>query len=324
MEFKSQLVNLFENEEFASEEPKSAYKVIDMDNANSILSSECSNFEEQQQVFHLVKREDMQGDSEFLIYDPLAASKSFDKKYHVMVMGASSTWDSMPSRRNAVVCNANKDKTNDDGVTYVAIPFNNTKLGICPKETLEESFNYVAINLGMKFEYFNRAFNIVLNIFNNPQGTYEEDTKKLTLTEENWYDESYQTLYRAAITADNKLATEEGKQIREEIQYNSFNKETESNTISILEYLEAKGISIVEMLDTLFEPTKNNFKSIPFSEFVVGELKDNELWFNNKCLLVKESSYQKLNFGGTETSQPNEEPISTNDSEGEEAPNEEF
>jgi hypothetical protein len=293
MDFEKKLFGLFEEE---GETSTGAYEVIEQERANQVLSSECSEFEKQQQIFNLIPRDELDNEADFFIYDPLQANKSYDKKYDVMFIDKSTPWDDFPKRKNAIVAYANKDKITEDGVTYIAVPFNSTKLGVAPKPTLEESFNNVSINLGMKFEYFNRSFNILLNIFNNAEGTYEADTKKLHLEGEKYFDNSYGELKQAIARADEQLASDEGKQVVAGILENPFNKETEANVISILEYLDAKTITVQEMVDKLFNPTDNSFKFIGFTDFIVGEHKENEVWFNNKCLLIKESAFDGLAF----------------------------
>lgn len=292
----SKLNVLFENIENEVDAPAEAYQVTDEMRANELLQSECSEFQQQQQVFFTLTPDDFQGTPEFLIYDPIEAKKDFDQKYHIMLMGSLDSWAPMPHRRNAIVAHANKDVDSESGTTYVAIPFNNTKLGICPNNTLEDSFSNLSINLGLKFEYFDKAFNTVLNIFNNPEGTYDEGTRKLTQSGLKYYDENYEALYTAIHKADQALQTPEGQGLCTEIADNMFNKDTEQNVISILEYLKAKKISLRDMLETLLSPEANKFRSIAFRDFIVGENKQNQVWFNNKCLLVRESAFQQLNF----------------------------
>jgi len=276
---------------------KNYLETVSIEEANKILSEDCSAYQKQQLTYHLIDRTELQGkEGDFFVYDPLQADRPYNKLYNVIIMDKSEGWSDYPKRKNAIVCYPNKDKITDDGVTFVVVPFDRTRLGVAPKETLDDSFNNVSINLGMKFEYFNRSFNIVLNVFNNPEGTYEPDTKKLTLTNEKFYDHSYAEAKQAMQRADEKMQSDEGKQVVAGILAEPYNKETEANVISILEYLQAKGTTLEEMINTLFDPSENSFKHMPFKNFVVGELKDKELWFNNKALLVRESEYETLQF----------------------------
>jgi hypothetical protein len=292
MDFEKTLNKLFEGTD--GEINSGAFESISLEKANETIKKHCSDFEKQQLIFNIVPRSELDSKADYYIYEPLKAKRSYNKLYHVMFMDKSTTWKDFPKRKNAVIAYANKNKITEDGITYIAIPFNKTKLGVCPKELIEDSFNNVSINLGMKFEYFNRSFNILLNIFNNPEGTYESDTKKLHLEDEKFYDESWGELQKAIKTADNAIAKQEGQIILDQIIENPFNKETEANVISIIEYLNAKKISIQDMIDKLFAPTENNFSFMPFTKFVVGENKDKEVWFNNKCILVKESAFDEL------------------------------
>jgi hypothetical protein len=297
MSFSKKIKYLFEGD--SQESPKSHMEVIDENRANEFLKKECSEFEKQQQIFHLINKKDLgPQQAEFYIYDPLKANKPYNHNYSYMFIDTLPSWTDKkyPKRKNAINAFANKSKDKMDVVNYLAIPFNNTKLGISPKQTMVESFNNVSINLGMKFEYFNRSFNIVLNIFNNPEGTYEPDTKKLSIKNEKFFDESFQSLKAAIDKFDADFASDEGRKIIDIMLNDPYNKETEANVLSILNYINSKKTNLNSMINTLFDPSKNAFKFIPFKSFIVGENKQNEVWFNNRCLLVKETSIDKLRF----------------------------
>jgi hypothetical protein len=282
--------------EIFNEETSDFLSPIDQEKANALVKGECSEFQKQQQIFHIIPKDKLNEAADFFIADPLKLAKQYNKNYDAILMDNLSSWEQYPVRNNSIICTANKDKLTKNGVIYVAVPFNKTKLGVCPKESAKESFKNVSINLGIKFEYFNPSLNILLNIFNNPQGAYDQTTKKLTLSGEKWYDKDYNSFKAAVSKVDEMFISEEGQKIVREVINDPYNKETHKNVISLINYLNAKKSSLTQVLETLFDPAKNGFKFIPFKTFTVGDMKNNEVWFNNKCLLAKETVFEYLSF----------------------------
>jgi len=286
MSFDYKLTKLFE-------ESVNGYRELSEEELRSKVESEASNFNAQQKIYHFIPKEKIpSSDILYLEYNPNEARDDEPMLYHELIMDNLKSWAEYPKRENAIVGYTDKKHTTISGVPFVVIPVNDTPLAICSKLHLIDSFSYVSINLGIKFEDFDRTINILLNIFNNPEGTYDPETKKLTLTDETAYNESYSTFYNAMKVVDKQF--HESYDLLDEIENHPHNKETEDNVISVIEYLRAKKTNLSNTFKKLFDPTENAFKKIQFEEFVVGENKDRETWINSPCFLVKETELIKI------------------------------
>ena len=101
------------------------------------------------------------------------------------------SWDNYPKRGTGLPANTDPEYLDEQGLPYLVIPTNGSNIGISQKGTLSKSFSTVSINLGMDFNIFDRSFNIVLNVFNNPNGTYD-NAKTITLDDEKFYNTDFE------------------------------------------------------------------------------------------------------------------------------------
>ena len=298
------------------EEVSSGYTSIEQDKANNLIKSSANRYRTAQALYTFAPKDDVE-ESDYLEVNTPQKESTYKGNYHEIFMDSLKRWQSFPKRGKSVVAYSDKDKEmNDDGVDkvpYVMIPYDDTIVGVCPKGDITESFPNVAINLGIKFENFNEGLNLLLNIFNNPQGTIDQTTKKLVKNELQSYDTNYEVFREALDKVDNEFFTEEGSALLDEISTNPFNRETEDTVISIIQYLQAKDLKLLNAIDKLFDPSENGFKFMPFSKFEPADHKDNEAWIADPCLLVKETAFDTLTFGGEEMADPEGE-------EGEEEP----
>lgn len=309
------------------EEVTSDYEGISKENADNILKSEASNFKPQQLVYTYLPEADME-EKDFAKVDPKNLPKNYDGKYHEIIMDNLLRWKEFPKRGKGVVCFANKE-LEKEGIPFVAIPFNGAKIGVCPKGDILDSFSFVSINLGIKFKNFDNTLKILFNIFNNPEGTFESKSKKLTLHDLQPYDADYKTFRQALNTVDEQFFSENGKRTLDDIKNNPYNKETQNNVISLIEYITAKKEKVLNIIDRLFDPFENGFQVLSFENFILGENKDKEVWFDSNCLLVKETEYDSLTVpedepeGDTGEESDTEEPTEPTEPEGDESNTEE-
>jgi hypothetical protein len=303
MKFENKLRMIFEEVEVG-------FQPIDVEKANQIVANQASNYKPQQLIYTFIPEHDVEN-NDFLIVTPGQRLFRYKNRYHALIMDSLEAWEEFPQRGRGVIATSDKDRTTEKQ-TYIVIPFNGSQFGMSPKQDIFKSFSNVAINLGIKFENFNDSLNTLLNMFSNPKGTYDLNSKKFTKLSINTYNETYEIFKRAVDMVDEHFFDEKSAPILDEIINHPYNKETEDNTISIIEYLQSKEVTLSEMLDTLFEPYENGFKLITFKNFVLGEYKDRDMWTDNKCLLVKETALDQLQLKGkveTLPDEPQEDPM---------------
>jgi len=302
MKFNKKLNLLFEEVEVG-------FKVVSIDQANEVLRSDASSFKPQQLIYTFLDEDEYEA-ADFLVVNPKDRDVTYKKRYHALIMDSLKKWKEFPLRGKGIVATADKEKDTERQI-YVVIPYNGAQLGISPKANIFNSFPFVAINLGIKFENFNQSLNVLLNIYNNPEGTYDLKTKKLTINNLQRYDETYDIFRHAIDVLDQQFATPDGQRLFQEITTNPYNKETEDNVISIMQYMNAKDIKLINVINKLFDPYENGFQLLSFENFIVGEHKDHDIWTDSQCLLVKETTFDQLTFEGNEP--PQKEPDDDNE-----------
>lgn len=315
MSFEHRLKVIFEGIE-------QGYEQLSDTEANQKVKETAKNFRPQQGVYTFINKDSVE-DADYLILNPSEKASSYNGKYHEIIMDELLKWEDYPQRGKSIISYTNNEQDKEsEGTPYIVIPQDNANVGICPKDNIEKSFNFVAINLGIKFAHFDKALNLLLNIFNNPEGTYEEPTKKLTQENLLTYDADYETFRKALDTVDENFFTDEGKTLSNDISVEPYNKETEDSVISIMQYMKAKDLKLIEVINKLFDPKENGFKVIPFNKFIIGENKNKEVWIDKPCILVKESSFENIKFETIEP-EPDKEPTSDEEPEKEPTDNEE-
>ena len=286
MSFENKLLRLFEGS-------FNGHTEMSEEDIRKKVQSEASQFKPQQKIYHHIPNGVLPSpEIKFLSYDPASAGDEKKQMYYELIMDNLKKWEAYPNTKNGVVAYSDKAFATETGIPFIVVPVDGASVGICSRLKLIDSFSYVSINLGIKFDVFDRSLNILLNIFNNPEGTYDVDTKKITLSAEKNYNNSYKEFFSAAKAVDANFASSSG--LLDQIAAHPYNKETEDNVISIIEYLRAKNITLTGMFGKLFDPIENGFKVIPFEQMIVGEHKQKEVWLNTKCFLIKETEFLKI------------------------------
>jgi hypothetical protein len=285
MSFEYKLNNLF-LESFGG------FDNLTEDQIRKNIEKEASDFSPQQKIYHHIPNDELpNADVKFLVYEPNKAEEK-TQTYYELIMDNLKAWNNFPPRKNSIVANTSKTFAVKNSTSFLVIPINGTEIGVCPKERLINSFSYVSINLGIKFNTFNRSLNVLLNIFNNSEGTYDSETKKLVLTNEKEYNSTYSEFYKAMKVVDEKF--DQSNELLSQIKDHPHNKETEDVVISLIEYLLAKKIKLSALFDKLFKPSENNFKLMSFKNLIIGENKNKEVWLNSKCFLIRETEFIKI------------------------------
>jgi len=292
------------------EDLDTGFKTVSEQEANNFLKTEANQYKQPQLVY--TEKPSDAPDGDYLIVEPLNRELSYKGRYHALIIDAFEKWQDFPQRGNGIV---GTTSTTGNGNFYAVIPENGANMGISAKKSIMDSFPNVAVNFGIKFENFNNALNMLLNIFNNAKGTYDLNTKKITKSKMLRYDGNYETFKKAIEKVDNTFVTNEATSVLNEIVSHPYNKQTENDVISLIEFIKSKKTTFSLILDELFDPYENGFEIISFEKFISGNYKERDIWLDNKCLLVKESVFGKLQFANEEQPQKAKEVPPQNNAE---------
>lgn len=303
MSLSSKLSRLFEEPQ-DTESQSVPYKAISERAVKLRIKDKCADYSKTQKIVTSMASE--KAGHDYYIYDPEKNEDTYNKNYHLMFMDNLKEWEGYPKRLNAMICFANPNKTFNENVEYVVIPYNGASIGVCPKSKLNDSFGYLSQILGMDFDYSNTTLNLLLNIFNNTSKIIDNNSRILK-EKEIFYDKDYATLQNAIARIDSQYHIPEGQKLVEKII--NANKSIQPKIVALLTYLNSKNKEkLSDIITKVYSPKNNSFNMKKFSDFVVGENKDNELWINTKCILVKETVFSTLEIEEKKPELPEPEP----------------
>jgi hypothetical protein len=162
------------------------------------------------------------------------------------------SWDDFPKRNHSVICSTDSDKASDYGETFIILPKNGTKIGVCLLGDIWDSFPLLEskINHDMNLSFFTNTIDIIMKI-----------------------------LYGKDVGIGMKFFLEDFKN-HEKI--NNISKIY--LVVKCYELLYKNRNNLFEFLDIIFDPYKNGFKLLAINDTLP---KDREVWFDNHYIAIK-------------------------------------
>lgn len=176
------------------------------------------------------------------------------------------SWSSYPKRNHSFIASNNACVAANYGKAYYIIPANGTKLGICPMNDIWESFEESGIS---SLNYFNAIIDSIYANIPNPVNIHEL---------------SYNGSKKEIIEALNIINAENVN------EYLNFKDARWIEIVKEMFKLNPK-FTFVDCLEQLFNPDKNNFKTLSIEEYSKDKsyLRGrNEIWFDNTAIFIKE------------------------------------
>jgi hypothetical protein len=215
----------------------------------------------------------MKIDSDFALLDSkdFTREKYYQRKsYTTILISELDSWKDFPKRLESIVCTTNLDTASTYGSTYRVLPFDGAEFCITPKQSLEYCFKRPILSK-FKFSIFSEL-NMLLEKLFTITGITELDAK---LTPESFYRQL------------NKL---QDKKFQQDI----LSKDTTSDSImKFFQEINAYNGSVKEYFSEALDPRDNGF----FLSKINSQLEirgAKELWFTGKCLLIKETAFEKF------------------------------
>ena len=177
------------------------------------------------------------------------------ENYYTLIIDNSKRWKSYPKRSRSIIC-SNMAPSSE---THIVLPFDNSKIGICPTSDMwwsfEKSFNNILLN----------DVNMYLNIL-----FHEFDIKVKS-------DCSFTDLKSYLNTVDETINSQ-----------GFFSKSRIVNFIKFMDKYIGSKMSMFEFIDTKMDPIKNNFKVVKVGDSILGE---KEVWTDGKSVLVQSNLF---------------------------------
>ena len=199
----------------------------------------------------------IQYDTDYYFVDPKAGKPRVSantKNYYTLINDNSPYWKGYPKRSESLICTTNRNVAIDYGVSYVVLPYNGAKIGVCP-----------SVDYWFSFE---KTTNNILDQLN-------KELKRLveSLTKKPLPDKDFNKM--------KKVFKEFDKEFK---KFDSKEKKIYKESIRLLKgYNENEGL--LKHLQKLLSPEPNGFKL----KKVGDKLPNNkEVWTDSKSVLIKE------------------------------------
>jgi hypothetical protein len=204
------------------------------------------------------------------------------------------SWQKFPKRSKSLICTTDYQYSNEFGRTYLVIPKDGAKWGICPEGDIWKSFNRTSGKYNIWLEDFNFLF---INTFKLLNKHFPEKFKNFKVDELK-FSKDFNYLFKVL------LAMDECIDIIISDEFMRKNKRKYENIIdnqnALLKFLIYKkqktNKNIGFILEELFDPEQNKFvlaNNLNISK-MVNKNNHNEVWTDSDCILINIDKF--INF----------------------------
>jgi len=247
---------------------ESRSKNIEEDEALQIFKEKCTQWNSDKIIYRGINVNS--NDSKYIFVDPSKherRSANTDNYYTFFIDHISKRWIAFPKRSKSIICTSHISTARGYGKTFIVVPFDYAKIGVCPKYDMWDSFEKTT--KGPSLNDLNEYINVL----------YKKYTKKI---------------------AEDNISLESFKEMLQEIENGVKNERLNTYGHDAWRYfiddIEEKGIIIA--MENILDPLANNFKLRNFKDYRQKDNPLSELWTDSPCLLISENSdfFSKLNI----------------------------
>jgi len=244
---------------------------LNIQQARDIFKKSCTQWKPNKEIYRGVRTE-----KDYVLVTPSQykrKSVNLANYYTLFLDEISERWDAFPKRSKSLICTTSYKIAYEYGKVYNVIPFDDAKIGVCPKKDIWYSF---------KDGFAGNELNNLDNLVHFLDVMYYDIDKTEELEQE-----------------DPKLFKEQLLKIEQFIK---------SKTYEELVYLDKTYLSwkkltndikkqgIIRTLEQCLDPDTNDFGVTSFKEYKQPtNLKESfELWTDSDCLLIKQELYDSF------------------------------
>jgi hypothetical protein len=208
---------------------------------------------------------------DFVVYkvrDVTRVSPYAENNIYNLLLSNLPSWKKYPQRNLSYVCTTDMHEAEtrgSDGICYVVLPVNGTKVGICPENDIWYSFSDSFDELNKLNYHLKELFGYVgIQIKDGQPTSYVKLIEYLDRLDDNRDD--IRDLYRDGFG----------------FLYNN-------------EYWSDENTTALGIIESLLDPSKNGFKIVTVGS---GNVPDNrEVWFQNSCIMINLQFYDDIELG---------------------------
>jgi hypothetical protein len=200
----------------------------------------------------------MQYDTDYYYIDPKVGKPRVSANtmnYYTLINDNSPYWKGYPKRSESLICTTDKNISEEYGISYVVLPYDGAKVGVCPANDYWFSFE--------------KSINNILDQFN-------KELKRLFIRfGVSYSDESFSGIVKTLKMVEKEIKKTEPKKVKwltSDIHFMKGYKE---------------GSDILKHIQELLSPKKNGFTIKKPHE--LSSYKSKEVWTDSRSVLIKEN-----------------------------------
>lgn len=224
--------------------------------------------------------------------------------YNDLMSNILPSWQNWPKRNHSFICTTGYKRAENYGSVYMVFPKNGTDIAICPNPDIWDSIKTIGMNLDnfnilltkiiyYTINYKKEEINFNQNIFNKQSDFLLKNNLFILLNDIN---HDYLEKVLSSFLDNYNYYHDDDKN---DIHYNLARRYNGAYFVEyILSELKSKK-SIINILDDLFRPDKNEFtklkiKDFNYNSFINKNFPNNEIWFDNEALFIHSSLKDSL------------------------------
>lgn len=201
------------------------------------------------------------------------------KNIYTLIIDNSPRWKDFPKRKNSIICTTSINTANDYGYTYVVIPYDGAKIGVCPNNDIWNSF-YKSLGAFINMDQFVFGLHeagVDDSNFNLMKIGFDKLEKEMKSSKE---DRKWSIL--------SKLGKATG---HPDVVSDLKNK--------YLDYIKDKDITLYEYVENMLDPIANHFRVCDYLDIPKHESKRDmvsgfEVWTESNCILIHEQFFSSI------------------------------
>lgn len=209
-------------------------------------------------------------DRDYISMDPTKferRSQNTTNEYTEFLSNYSAAWKKFPPRNRSLICATNRMISSGYGTVYLVFPQNGTEIGICPDSDFWSSFNNAGIDSMADF------------------------AESIASAVRTWAKSKFNVVY------DPHSPSDQSKKLYKLFLEQPLGELIQSNS-AIEQYLYIfhgfpLNLTVAQAMEKKLDPETNGFYVDDTSQLPFFPT-DNEVWFSNKCILVRRAIFEKL------------------------------
>ena len=171
------------------------------------------------------------------------------------------SWKKFPQRSESIICTTRRDSAASyaQGAPHIILPFDNAKIGVCPKSDIWMSFL-----MDMDLTEFNDNLEFYMELAGQLKSDVESNPNSLK-----------------------KALEETGKFMKNNKEEIEANPDYKWYSLFYSLFMNYNG-TFLQFLNNLLDPSKNNFELIKPKDNI-GKFKMNEMWTESPSIMIKET-----------------------------------